>query len=257
MSSKRSPGRKPSAGSNKYLPFVIIGVVLIAVIGVAAYVLNTRSEQASTFSSSGAKGPNTPTNATYNPRPTVQRNPTPGASPAWEKGGAEAPVVLEEFGDYQCPPCAMIHPVLEQIGKDYGDRVKLIFRHYPLQQMHPNAFAAARAAEAAGMQGKFWEMHDLIYDNQKAWAASPEPRTIFADYARRIGLNVERFQKDAESKEAADRVLADYNRGLSLGVKGTPTIFLNGAELPANRTLHEPSLRAEIDAVLGLQNTTK
>ncbi|HZI19216.1 MAG TPA: thioredoxin domain-containing protein [Pyrinomonadaceae bacterium] len=252
MSAKRSPGPKPAAaarpdGPKKYLPFVIIAVVLVGVIGVAAYVLNSRSGDTGA-PGSAAKG--AANSAPYSPRPAAQRNAAPGASPAWEKGTASAPVVLEEFGDYQCPPCAMMHPVLQKIVDDYGDRVKLVFRHYPLQQIHPNAFPAARAAEAAGMQGKFWEMHDLIYDNQAQWKDAPDARPIFTDYARRLGLDAARFRADLEGKPAADRVLADFNRGTSLGVRGTPTIILNGRELPAEKTLSEPKLRAEIDVAL-------
>jgi protein-disulfide isomerase len=251
MSAKRSPGPKrpaaPAAGSKKYLPFVIIGVVLLAVIGVGAYVLNSRDGDSRSSSTATKGGSN---NAAFNPRPAPARNPSPGASPAWEKGAASAPIVLEEFGDYQCPPCGMMHPVLQKIVDDYGERVRLVFRHFPLQQIHKNAFAAARAAEAAGMQGKFWEMHDLIYDNQTQWKDSPEPRPLFADYARRLGLNADKFRADLDGKAAADRVMADYTRGTSLGVQGTPTILLNGRELPAEKTLSEPKLRAEIDAAL-------
>jgi protein-disulfide isomerase len=93
-------------------------------------------------------------------------------------------------------------------------------------------------------------MHDLIYDNQAQWKDSPEPRPLFTDYARRIGLNAERFRADLDGRPAAERVIADQTRGASLGVQGTPTIILNGRELPAEKTLNEPRLRAEIDAAL-------
>jgi protein-disulfide isomerase len=238
--------RKSPAGRKQYLPFVIIGVVLVAVVGVAAYVLNSRGTQ-----SGGSGNYNSGAGANIAQRPQVpRRNPGPGAQPPHEKGGANAAVVLEEFGDYECPPCGAIHPVLQKIKDDYGDRVKVIFRNYPLQQIHKNAFAAARAAEAAGMQGKFWEMNDMIYDNQKVWKDSPDPRPLFIDYARRLGLDAEKFRVDMDGQQAADRVVADYNRGSALGVTGTPTIFLNGRELPPDKTLSEPKLRAEIDAAL-------
>jgi protein-disulfide isomerase len=240
MSAKARPAKK------SYLPFVIIGVVLLAVIAAGAYVLNSRKSPPA-GSSAGGAGPTAP--GKLSPAPP-RRNATPGAQPAHEKGGANAAVVLEEFGDYQCPPCGAIHPWLQKIKDDYGDRVKIIFRNYPLQQMHRNAFSAARAAEAAGMQGKFWEMNDLIFDNQAEWKDSPEPRPIFAGYARRLGLDEAKFKADSESKAAADRVIADFNRGNSLGVTGTPTIFLNGRELPAAVTLSERGLRAEVEAAL-------
>jgi len=251
MSAKRPPGPKstaaPAAGPRKYLPFVIIGAVLLAVIGGGAYLLNSRSGESRPANTSARGNSN---GTAPGPRPAAPRNAPPGAAPAWEKGAVGAPVVIEEFGDYQCPPCGMMHPVLQKILDDYGDRVRLVFRHFPLQQRHKNAFAAARATEAAGMQGKFWEMHDLVYDNQNAWAESTEPRPIFTDYARRIGIDAEKFRADLDGKATAGRVMADFERGTALGVGGTPTIFINGRELPADKTLNEPKLRAEIDSAL-------
>ena len=114
--------------------------------------------------------------------------------------------------------------------------------------MHKNAFSAARAAEAAGLQGKFFEMHDLLYEHQTEWAESPEPRPIYTDFANRIGLNVEKFIADMGRQDVADRVQADMYRGTSLGVGGTPTVFLNGRELKADDTLDDKKLRAQIDA---------
>ncbi|HEV2864725.1 MAG TPA: thioredoxin domain-containing protein [Pyrinomonadaceae bacterium] len=239
---------KPNAApKNRYLPFVIIGAVLVAAL--LALLWLTRSDGESPAA-------NTP-NANANQRaasnaPNVPAGPRrgeqPGAPNPHFRGGASAPVTLEEFGDFQCPPCGRLYASLKKIEHDYGDRLKVVFRNYPLQQMHKNAFSAARAAEAAGLQGKFFEMHDLLYENQTEWGESPEPRPIYTDYANRIGLNVEKFLADMARQDVADRIQADFNRGSSLGVRGTPTVFLNGRELNANDTLDDQKLRAQIDA---------
>jgi protein-disulfide isomerase len=226
--------------ARRYLPFIIIGGVL-AVVLVAAVVW-MRSDNSS------AQSGNAPAAA-----PVPRRSPQPGASPAHAVGPETAPVVLEEFGDYQCPPCGRMHPVVEQLKKDYGGRLRFVFRHFPLQQIHKNAFTAASAAEAAGMQGKFWEMHDLIFDNQAQWADSPEARTVFSDYARRLGLHAQKFQTDLDSRAAADRVSADYQRGASLGVSGTPSFFVNGRELPGTQALDPTYLRGQIEQALNAQ----
>jgi protein-disulfide isomerase len=134
--------------------------------------------------------------------------------------------------------------------KDYDDRVRFVFRNYPLQ-MHKYAFLASRAAEAAGLQGKFWEMHDMLYDNQKEWSESMEPRVQFDSYATRLGLDVQRFKVDMERQDLAERIKSDMLRGNSLGVKGTPTVYLNGRELVPGRLITEEDLRREIETELG------
>jgi protein-disulfide isomerase len=227
------------------LPFIIIGGVLVGVI--AAVVLMSRT--------SGNSAPTPPpapaSSANSGPNPVQQtRAPQPGAASPWAKGGTTARVTLEEFSDFQCPACGGLEPGLRRVVKDYGDRVQLIFRNFPLA-MHKYAFQASRAAEAAGQQGKFWEMHDMIYDNQKDWSDSMEPRVQFDSYASRLGLDVQRFKADMERQDLADRIKADYARGLSLNVKGTPTIFLNGRELVPGKLVTEEDLRREIDAALG------
>ena len=199
----------------------------------------------------GALVPPPPSNAKPGANPVQpSRAPQPGASSPWTKGSATARVTLEEFSDFQCPACGTLEPGLRRVLKDYGDRVNLIFRNFPLA-MHRYAFQASRAAEAAGQQGKFWEMHDMLYDNQNEGSESMEPRVQFDSYASRLGLDVQRFKTDMERQDLADRVKADYGRGMSLNVKGTPTIFLNGRELVPGQLVTEEILRREIDAALG------
>jgi protein-disulfide isomerase len=223
-------------GWKRYLPLLIIGGVLLAAVVGATLLLRSADSR------SGQQNTNSPQD--------LWARAAPGAEPAHTHGEANAPVSLEEFGDYQCPPCANVHPILKRIEKDYGGRVRIVFRNFPLEGTHKNAFLAARAAEAAGMQGKFWEMHDMLYEHQAEWAEQPLPRPTFVQYAGRIGLDLARFEADMNRTEVGARVGADMKRGVSLGVRSTPTIFLNGRELPPERSLVEDKLRAEIDAAL-------
>jgi protein-disulfide isomerase len=157
----------------------------------------------------------------------------PGAEPAHALGDAKAPVTLEEFGDFECPPCGVLHPILKGIESEYGPaKVRIIFREFPLVPNHVHALAAARAAEAAGLQGRFWEMHDMIYEHQKEWHEAFDVRPIFEGYAKSIGLDVQQFASDNTSEIVERRIFLDGKRGHSLGVQGTPTVFLNGNEVP-------------------------
>jgi protein-disulfide isomerase len=243
--------QKPQ-GSKSYLPFIIIAVVLLAVVAAAALMMR-KSDSSNTAQSNTSRGnsdPKAAPSAATPAAPPVRRAGAPGAQPPHTKGGQSAAVVIEEFADYQCPPCGNMHPVLQKIVDDYGERVRVVFRNFPLQQIHKNAFTAARAAEAAALQGKFWQMNDMIYKNQDAWKDSPEPRPIFQSYASRVGLDVEKFKTDMDNQAVTSRIIADAERGGSLGVKGTPTLFLNGRELTAEESLTEPKLRAQIEAAL-------
>jgi protein-disulfide isomerase len=165
------------------------------------------------------------------PQPVADRG-VPGAQPAYVLGPATAPARLEEFGDFECPPCGLFHPILEEMHKEFGDRLQITFREFPLVPTHQHALAAASAAEAAGLQGKFWEMHDLLYERQKNWKTEFDVRPVFESYAKEIGIDVARYKTDLDSNAVQQRIFLDQNRGHSLGVKGTPTVFLNGREVP-------------------------
>lgn len=209
----------------KILPFIIILLVL-GVALVSAWALKKRSS-----------GTVTPvTNNPHSPAP-VNANDTvvtgvAGAEPPHILGPNSAPARLEEFGDFECPPCGLFHPVLVQMHKEFGDKLQITFREFPLAPAHQHAIAAASAAEAAGLQGKFWEMHDLLYENQKAWHEAFDVRPIFEGFAKQIGLDMNRYQNDLNGDQVAQRILNDGKRGHSMGVKGTPTVFLNGREVP-------------------------
>jgi protein-disulfide isomerase len=173
-----------------------------------------------------------------------------GASPAHFKGGQAAKVVIEEFADYQCPTCAAMHPTMQQIQAAYGDRVKIIFRNYPLTQVHPKAYDAAVAAEAAGMQGKFWEMQNQLFTNQQFWSTAPDHRKLFEDYAQKIGItDIDKFRSDMAGMATKSRVDADLARARALQVGSTPTFYLNGRSLPYEDTEYN-RFRQAIDAEL-------
>lgn len=158
----------------------------------------------------------------------------------WIKGNPEAPVTLVEYTDFQCPACAAYYPILEQLAKEMGDQVKIVIRHYPLIQIHKNALPAARAAEAAGRQGKFWEMYDLLFANQAEWSNADDPtKSIFAAYAGRAGMDSERFREDMGDSALDGKINEDRGTGNELKITGTPSFFLNGKKLENPRSLEE------------------
>ena len=174
-----------------------------------------------------------------------------GAQPPHSIGPDDAPVTLEEFGDFQCPPCGLLHPVLKTMEKEFGSKLRVIFREFPLAQTHPHAVSAARAAEAAGMQGKFWEMHDMIFENQRTWHPTFDARPTFEGYAVKLGLDVAKYRRDLMSSAVDQRIALDGRRASALGVNGTPTVFLNGREVPFESLPPEklrPLIQAELKA---------
>jgi len=147
-------------------------------------------------------------------------------------GNENAKVVLIEYADFQCPSCAAAYPILDDLKDEYKDRVQFVFRHFPLTTIHPNAFSAARAAEAAGEQGKFWEMHDKLFETQQLWGQlTTNQQGTFEDYAKELGLDVEEFKQDYVSEEVATRINRDVSSGSQFDVQGTPTFILNGERI--------------------------
>ncbi|MEY2556934.1 MAG: hypothetical protein QOE34_359 [Verrucomicrobiota bacterium] len=236
----------------RYLPFVIIGVILLLAVG--SGLMLYRSKQSSIG-------------------PVILAPDKPGAEPPHIRGGETARVTLEEFGDFQCPPCGGLFKTLTKLEHDYGSRLRVIFRHYPMRK-HTHALVAARAAEAAGMQGRFWEMHVVLFQNATDWGqgadginAPPgisltldkrsrsqplektdaDVRDIFAQFAATLKLDQERFKNDIDSEQVKARIAMDQQRAAALAVDRTPTLFLNGRLIPpASRS--EERLHALIDA---------
>ena len=138
-------------------------------------------------------------------------------------GDIGAQIELVEYGDYECPYCGRAYPIVKDIQRQLGSNLSFVFRNFPLTKIHPHAFAAAVAAEAAGLQGKFWEMHDIIFENQKTL----EPENIL-NFATRLGLDIEKFKQDIHQQPLANKVEMDFESGLRSGVNKTPTFFING-----------------------------
>ena len=224
----------------RLLPFVIILAVLGVALGGGWYLKHNSAEPGP------AVAIVTPSQLPTKPSAPIE----PGADPPHAVGPANAAVTLEEFGDFECPPCGLLHPGLKTIEREFGSRVRIIFREFPLVPTHAHALAAARAAEAAGLQGKFWEMHDMLYETQKTWHEAFDVRPIFEGYATKIGLDLERFRRDSTSDAVEQRIFQDGKRAHSLGVKGTPTVYLNGREVPFETLMTLDKFRAVINASL-------
>jgi protein-disulfide isomerase len=139
-------------------------------------------------------------------------------------GPDDAPVTLVEYGDYECPYCGMAHPIVKRAQRELGSQLRFVFRHFPLGESHPHARIAAEAAEAAGAQGKFWEMHDTLFENQEALEVED-----LIGYAKSLGLDTVKFARDLEAGTYTKRVRDDFRSGVKSGVNGTPTFFMNGA----------------------------
>lgn len=155
------------------------------------------------------------------------------------KGNAMATSVLIEYSDFQCPACKAYYPVVSKIADELGTKVQVAYRNYPLSQLHKNARTAASAAEAAGKQGKFWEMHDVLFINQEKWSESKDVKRDFSAYAKAIGLSVEQFTQDLSDKTLQEKIDADLSGGTAAGVQGTPTFFLNRKKLESTPPNYE------------------
>ena len=212
----------------RYLPFLIVVLValLTLIIGIVLY----RAERSPLLSISKEQ----------------VASATNSAESIHVRGNPDAPVTMEEFGDFQCPPCSKLASTIAQLEHDYHPRLRVIFRNFPLA-IHAHAREAAVAAEAAGLQGRFWEMHDLLYREQPVWSKAENARALFTAYAGMLGLNVERFEKDMAGDKAQARVKSDQQRGATLGVQNTPTIFLNDRAIPPTAA-NPDGLREAVDA---------
>lgn len=224
------------------LPFLIIFAALALTLVIAWYWKRSASAP--------------PLNLSRNSRRQDRGPVREGAKPAHLLGPADAPVMLEEFGDFQCSACGILHPMLDDLKHAVGPRVVIVFRQFPLVSAHANAMSAARAAEAAGLQGKFWELHDLLFENQKNWAQLPDPKSVFLDYASKIGIDVAKFQSDLTNPAIDERIALDRERGRWIGVTSTPTLFINGREV-AVQSLTPAKLRQLVDAEIAAAGANK
>jgi formate-nitrite transporter family protein len=223
----------------RQLPFVIIAVVVLVTIGAAAAIYRSK----------------------MHPAPQTARTVTPSPSVVEKKqdeslhvrGPRTAPVTIEIYGDFQCPSCGMTAAMLGELEQQYGEQLCVIFHEFPLA-MHRHAVKAAMAAEAAGLQGHFWEMHDMLYKYQPVWSHAFDASRLFAGYAKSIGLDANQFETDVKSPELQARIVAEGDAGVARGVKNTPTIFINGREVQG--AFRREVLQAAIDAALAEKKKT-
>ncbi|HQX54618.1 MAG TPA: thioredoxin domain-containing protein [Pyrinomonadaceae bacterium] len=225
------------------MPVVIIGIVLLLAVGGGYYLFT-----------SGKPGtpPKTNTNAAANATktPGIPVNAPLGAQPPNQAGSPTASVTVEEFADFQCGSCAAANPVMSEIKSSYGSRIRFIFRNYPLSiPAHDKSYDAAVTVEAAGMQGKFWEMQNQLFSNQQTWTSNPNYKQLWNEYAQKLGLDLVKLQADVAGIAAKGRVDADLQRGRGLNVNSTPTVYVNGISIPFNEMKVE-SLKRIIDAEL-------
>lgn len=148
------------------------------------------------------------------------------------RNGRDKKVTLIEYADFQCPSCGAYFPMLKTLEAKYNEQVSFVFRHYPIISIHPNAFAAARAAEAAGNQGKFFEMHDKLFETQSSWGQiTTNQQGLFEDYAQVLGLDMTKFKADYVSDAVANRINRDVSSAKQFNITGTPTFILNGVRI--------------------------
>ena len=169
------------------------------------------------------------------------------------KGNKDASVTIVEYLDFECPACAAYYPLIRELSEIYKNDVRFVIRYHPLMG-HKNGFNSAYAVEASSKQGKYWEMYNILFENQKDWGGKESGDiTIFENYAKQIGLNIDQFKKDVNSKEVKDRVNRDLNSGKKIGITGTPSFFLNGEKIPNPKTLDD--FKTFIDT--GILNASK
>ena len=239
---KKTVGNKSNGSS--LAPILIIGAIFVATILGIYWVSQSGDKEPAEVA-----GGKTPT-----PEQRLDTgNAPPGAQPANFKGSATSPVTVEEFADFQCPTCAVVHPKMNEVISRYSGRVKFVYRHFPIVSVHQNAFGASVAAEAAGMQGKFWEMQNQLFQNQNQWSREQNPKEKFIEYAQKIGLDMNKFNNDLAAMNTQSRVQADLDRAQALRIRSTPTILINGNPVPFQQ-VEVDSLGKLIDAELAKFN---
>jgi protein-disulfide isomerase len=237
----------------KSLPIIIIVVVLLAAIGAGVWLMQPEERKSDSQTNARAGQSNGQANSPRGNSASAARSAADDAPPAHVRGQQNAPVMIEEFSDFQCPVCGRMHTVVKQLTEKYPTQVGVAFRNFPLREIHKHAAEAARAAEAAAMQNKFWEMHDMLYEKQSEWSNPDDARTLFIGYAKSLGLDVPRFTSDLDSSIVAMRVVADERRGAAFGIHATPTFFINGRELSFEQSNTLDLLSAAVDGELAAQ----
>lgn len=192
---------------------------------------------------------------TGNDKPSTKDSKSSSKAPTNNvQGEGKSGVVLVEYGDFQCPVCAQYYPIVKQVQEKYNTEIGVQYRHFPLTSIHQNAFAAARASEAAAKQGKFWEMYDVLFQTQQQWSKASDPIPYFNQYAKQISLDVVKFKTDFTSISVNDLINADMAAGNKLGITGTPTFYLDGKKMEVQPEL--ASFTKQIDAAIANKSQT-
>lgn len=212
--------RMQKKSSNRKL-FTIIIVSAIVIIAGLTWLIQNRPESSIT------------------PDTTAEINPVSEIDQIKGGDATTSKVTLVEYSDFQCSACGAYYPIVKQLIEDFDTDIQFVYRHFPLFTIHANADISARAAESAGAQGKFWEMHDLLFENQQTWSTINNPKKTFVGYAEQIGLDIDKFTADLNSKEIGDKVESDRLDGLNAGVNSTPSFFLDGVKMKNPQSLEE------------------
>jgi protein-disulfide isomerase len=224
MPKKEKRSTKPAPASSrarsKTKPIAILLIGLVGAVALAGF-LSQGAEESAT------------------PAPAASAFSLSISPSAYSRGPEDARVTLVEFGDYQCPTCAVFHPIVSELLRRFPSDLRFEYHHIPLVSIHANAIFAATAAEAAGEAGRFWEMHELLFVNQSNWAPHPNPEPLFVSYAEQAGIDPERFRTLLRSPTVEARVQADIQEAVRLGVNSTPTFFVNGRPIPLPRNAQE------------------
>lgn len=221
---------------DKKWPIVII-VLVMAVIGILGYGIYSNKSNKLDISK-------------YNKDGIISANADNGQFADLVLGNPQAKVIVVEYGDYQCPACAHNRHIFEDLIKTYPDKVALIFRHFVLPG-HPDAKAASAASLAAARQQQFWAMHDKIYDNQQQWSGKSDQRlAIFETYAKELGLNLEQFRQDFNSAEVNQKIKFDIALGKAHQVTATPSMIVNGEQVPVETWSDPAKLKSLIESKL-------
>lgn len=207
---------------------IIMGIIIVLFVGLMAF---------------GNKG-NTDTGST-------------GTTSNHVRGKTDSTVEVVAYKDFECPPCGQFHPLEEAVYEQYKDKVRFVFRHFPVESSHPNARAAHRAAEAAGLQGKFFEMQDLLFTNQQQWSSqvTNNPQPIFEGYAQQLELDIAKYNSDFALESTNSTINADRAEGNDKGVSGTPTFFINGTKMDNGDLSTLELFSAELDKALAETQT--
>jgi protein-disulfide isomerase len=214
MTTKKERHQAKSNKKSTFPVFGVVGVVVLALVAGAWYFARPTDQP-------------TEPQAAMSSDAIVQED--------WGYGNPDALLTIVEYGDYQCPACGYYHPIVKEVMEEFKDEVYFVFRHFPLTNAHQFAVMAASAAEAAGRQGKFWEMHNLIMENQQTWSRGMATSAFLA-YARDIGIDDVQFQKDVRDEAILAKIERDFNSGIRLNVNSVPSFYFNGQPTQAPRT---------------------